>query len=187
MCALLPSLSTRTRILLVMSAREEAQISNTGRLAHFALPESRLVVRGLPYTPVDLSALDDPERRGLVLYPEPGVAPLSEADRGVGQEGGPGVCLVVPDGGWSQAKRIVRSEARIGALPWRGLANAPPGRYHLRTAPQPGHLSTFEAIAEALAILEDDGPAIRDALMTFFDEWVGRNLAGRGGRRSTSE
>jgi len=177
-CALIPSVETRTRVLVVMHARESAQLSNTGRLAHFALPASNVVLRGLPFTPVDLSDLDDPSRRGVLLFPEPGVPPLSASDR---PNDGKELLLIVPDGGWRQAKRIVRSEERLGTLPWRSLPDPPVSRYHLRRAPHDGFLSTFEAITEALAVLEEDGDAVRATLMGFFDEWVARNLAERKG------
>jgi DTW domain-containing protein len=177
-CALIPAVSTQSRVLIVMHAREEAQLSNTGRLAHFALPNSRIALRGLPHQPVDVNELEEPATRGLLLFPDPGVPALSIDDR---PAPGERLCLVVPDAGWRQAKRIARRERPLGALPWRTLSTTAESRYHLRRAPQAGHLSTFEAIAEALAVLEEDGPAIRDELMAFFDEWVARNLWERRG------
>ncbi|HSO40373.1 MAG TPA: DTW domain-containing protein, partial [Labilithrix sp.] len=45
-CALIPKLATRTRLVLVMHRAEDRKPTNTGRLAAEAMPESRVVVRG---------------------------------------------------------------------------------------------------------------------------------------------
>ncbi len=180
-CEGMPSLQTETRVVLVMHAREEAQLSNTGRLAHFTLPNSRIVLRGRLNEQVDLSELTAPGTRTLVLFPGPGVQDLSPADR---PAPGERLTLAIPDGGWSQAKRIVRREHPLGALPWRSLPPKRPSRYHLRRAPQADFLATYESIAEALGVVEPDGPRIRDTLMTFFDQWVAKNLSERRGHHA---
>ena len=87
-----------------------------------------------------------------MLYPSEHARLLTHADAR------DDLVLVVPDGTWTQAGRIARRDpAAIGAehvkLPDRG-----PSRYALRSTDRPGAVSTIEAIAHALAILE--GPAI---------------------------
>jgi len=86
--------------------------------------------------------------------------------------------LVVPDGNWKQASRAVdRDPAAIGAEKVT-LPPGPPSRYRLRRLPHPGALSTFEAIARALAILEY--PEIEEPLMRALDLFVERTLVLRG-------
>ena len=69
------------------------------------------------------------------------------------------ITLVVPDGTWSQA---VRARRRIPGLADIPCAALPPGlvsTYRLRHDPRAGRVSTLEAIAHALGVLE--GPAHR--------------------------
>ena len=58
------------------------------------------------------------------------------------------------------------------------LPPGPPSRYRLRCSPDPTRVSTFEAVARALATLE--GQAVCDALMRTFDIMVERTLWIRG-------
>lgn len=112
--------------------------------------------------------------RRLVLFP-------AESARVLGPEDalrGP-VVLVVPDGNWRQASRVIhRDEAAAGAEIVT-LPPGPPSRYRLRKRHNEAALSTFEAIARALAILER--PSIEGEMMRAFDLFVTRTLALRGG------
>lgn len=89
------------------------------------------------------------------------------------------IVLVVPDGNWRQASRVLsRDEAAIGAE----VVTLPPGapsRYRLRRRHNEAALSTFEAIARALAILET--PSIEAEMMRALDLFVERTLVLRGG------
>ena len=64
------------------------------------------------------------------------------------------------------------------------LPPGPPTRYRLRRTPHAGALSTFEAIARALAILEY--PEIEEPLMRALDLFVERTLVLRGGIPATT-
>src|SRR3569623_2764948 len=48
LCDLLPSVPTRTRVVVVIHQLEDHKTSNTGRLAHRCLPNSEIVFRGDP-------------------------------------------------------------------------------------------------------------------------------------------
>ena len=54
LCADIPTLATRTRIVVVRHASEVSRTSNTGHLAVAALSNSLLVDYGLPGRPLDL-------------------------------------------------------------------------------------------------------------------------------------
>jgi DTW domain-containing protein YfiP len=80
--------------------------------------------------------------------------------------------LVVPDGTWRKARKLLHLNPAVSALPRVVLAAGLQSRYRLRKAPMPGALSTIEAIVEALNTLE--APARFDALLKPFDaliEW----------------
>lgn len=90
--------------------------------------------------------------------------------------------LVVPDGTWSQVRRVHRREAFLSRIPTVKLSeaeiSAQPTIYSLRHTDHPYALSTFEAVARALGVLE--GKNIEHALMKVFRMFVDRSLWMRG-------
>jgi DTW domain-containing protein YfiP len=88
--------------------------------------------------------------------------------------------LVVPEGSWGQARRAVRREPWLLDAERVCLPSGPPSHYRLRTAPHEHGLSTLEAVARALGVLE--GEAIERALLAMLDAFVERSLAVRGRR-----
>lgn len=175
-CALLPRLRTRTRVVLVVHQLELNKPTNTGVLAARCLENSAMVYRGR--APGEASAaapepLVPAGAQGLVLFPHPEATPL-ESWRG--QD----VVLFVPDGTWSQAASTRRRLPELAALPCASLpapaqdvAPAQPVN-RLRAPPRPGRLATLEAVAIALGILE--GPAVGQALMRVYRTMTDRTL-----------
>lgn len=112
--------------------------------------------------------------RRLLLFPQPTARVLSRADAADGP-----VELVVPDGNWRQASRVLHRDPAAAGAEIVALPPGPPSRYRLRRTPNPGALSTFEAIARALAILEYS--EIEKHMMRALDLFVERTLVLRGG------
>lgn len=146
LCAAIPVLPTQTRVVIVRHYLERWRSSNSGRLAHLALSNSALVDYG-GGAPATLPALDG----AWLLYPEgepvhrtPAVPPRQ---------------LVVLDGTWSQARRMFRKLAALRGLPLLRLPDAPMPAARLRESPAPGRVSTIEAIARALRLLEGEAAA----------------------------
>jgi DTW domain-containing protein YfiP len=173
LCAELPSLPTQTRVVIVMPWKESGRSSNTGRLANLVLPNAEVRLRGQPGSPLDLSDLAG--ESGLLLFPDSAACPLEPAH---GQ--GPPRVLVVPDGTWRQARRVVKHERALDACERVSLPPGPPSAYLLRKARRPGWVCTYEAISRALSILE--GPAMGAAMLPAFQLMVERTLAFRGRR-----
>ena len=178
LCDLIPRVETRTRVLVVLHHAETQKPSNTGRLALRCLPNSGAVVRGAPdqstATPV-WAEYGDP----VVLFPHPDARPLADFC------GGPRpVTLIVPDGTWRQAQRVRRRVAGLGDVPCAFVTRDAPSAYRLRRTPDERRLSTLEAIAEALGLLEgEQGPSVREALLGIFQIMVDRSLRGRALQR----
>jgi len=174
LCELVPRVETRTRVLVVLHHAETQKPSNTGRLALRCLPNSDAVVRGAPDR---RTAEPDWAERGdpVVLFPHPDARPLAEFC------GGPRpVTLIVPDGTWRQAQRVRRRVAGLADVPCAFITRDAPSAYQLRRTPDSRRLSTMEAIAEALCLLEGtEGPAARDLLLGIFQVMVDRSLRGR--------
>ena len=175
-CALLRPIPNTTRIAIVMPWSECCRPSNTGRLAYLLLARCGVHVRGSPLTRFALDDIVKPGCRPLVLFPDPDGEELT---REHGALQGQPPTLIVPDGTWSQARKILAHEPGLAGVPRVKLPAGAASGYRLRKAKAPGQLCTFEAVARALAILED--PSIHDAMMTSFNAMVERSIKTRGG------
>jgi DTW domain-containing protein len=147
LCAEVPTVTTRTRIVIVRHHLERFRSSNSGRLAHLALPTSQIIDPGGSGGP---AALHDAAGAWL-LFPEG--APMHSAPAS------PPRALIVLDATWSQARRMYRKLDVLRGLPLLRLPDeaVPPAR--LRESPGRGRVSTIEAIARALRLLEGDDVA----------------------------
>jgi DTW domain-containing protein YfiP len=195
-CALLPRLETRTRVVVVLHQLEAVKPTNTGVLAARCLVNSAIVHRGRA-APAESGAGPSIEEqaaqvaaevargsRAAFLFPHASATPLGE----LAADGAP-VTLIVPDGTWSQSARAVSRLGRALALPCVSL---PPGasegegaatprlggdgvaRDRLRAPARPGRLATLEALACALGALE--GPAVEAELLRVFRIMTDRTL-----------
>jgi DTW domain-containing protein len=184
LCATLPRLVTRTRVVLVMHRVEHRKPTNTGRIALACLPSAELVLRGeraggnQPVVDEMLAGLDAARDAAtasepLLLFPHEDAVPLTARPAGA-----PPVTLVVPDGTWRQASKVRARTPGLARVPAVTLPPGPPSRYRLRTEAHPAFLSTLEALARALGILE--GPEVQRALEDVFDAVVHRTLWVRG-------
>jgi DTW domain-containing protein YfiP len=167
LCDELPRLRTRTRVVLIMHHVEQRRTTNTGRLAIRSLTQGQIRVRGLldgpPRDPL-------PDGRKLLLFPRED-AEILTPEHGASEP----VVLIVPDGNWNQAQRMARRDVDAQGATHVTLPPGAPSRYQLRRNPRDGTLSTLEAIARALAILE--GPGIEEPLLALFDAFVSRSLS----------
>jgi DTW domain-containing protein YfiP len=150
-CALLPRIESPTRVLFLQHPREEFVAIGTARMASLCLPGSELVVgTEVQAHPSVARALDDPERRAILLWPGPGALDLAEHP-----PKGP-TTLVVVDGTWSLAKKLVRLNPAIAALPRYALRPDRPSEYRIRAEPSEHCVSTIEAVIQALGSIDGD-------------------------------
>ncbi len=171
LCPLIPRLSSRTRVLLLQHPSEVNHALNTARLAALGLSNAQLLV-GEVFE--DLPALlAQPGYRTCLLFPADDAQPLqayAETDEPL--------LLVVPDGTWRKARKLLHLNPSLAALPRVTLAAATPSRYRLRKAPGPGALSTLEAIVQALQVLE--APASFEPLLRPFEALIDGQIAAMG-------
>lgn len=173
-CALLPRLATRTRLLLILHQLEDRKPTNTGRLATRCLVNSAVSTRG--------GALPATHWQGtepVLLFPHEQARPLEDW-RGSRVP----VTLVVPDGTWRQAKKARLRVEGLSDLPCAALPLVERARRRLRQDKRPDHVSTIEAVALAMRILE--GPEAADPLDRIFRIMVERTLW-TNGRIAASE
>jgi DTW domain-containing protein YfiP len=167
-CAHINPLSIQTTLSLVVHVRELKLTSNTANFLKEMLPHNtHFDIRGQLNAPLDTAPIVARSGRALFLYPNDEAQELNAEF--VARNPGP-YHLIVPDGNWHQARKVHQREAGFLAIPTVKLPAGLVGEYQLRKAPQPHFLSTYEAVAHALGILE--GPEVRDQLMTFFRIFV---------------
>lgn len=172
LCADLPRLELKTKLTLIMHAAEYKSTTNTGRLLKLAIPGCEIHLRGEKeqrFAPLELG-----KENALFLYPTPESVELTPEL--AASLDGP-VHLIVPDGTWRQAAKVYRREPCLRVARAVRLAPGALSRYHLRKAPQPHCLSTIEATARALGVLE--GAAVQKTLEDLFLLMVKRTLETR--------
>jgi DTW domain-containing protein YfiP len=161
-CAHLTSIETRTRVVFLQHPREEGVAIGTARIAHLCLPSSELHV-GVDFRDslALRRALSDPERPAALLYPSEGAVdvfahpPLSP------------VTLVVVDGTWWQAKKLVRANPDLAKLPRYAFRAPTPSEYRIRREPDAAYVSTIEALVHVLGVLEGAPERFRPLLDPF--------------------
>ena len=158
-CAHLTSIDTRTRVVLLQHPREEDMAIGTARMASLCLPNSELHV-GVD-SPELTRALSDPERPAALLYPsDDAIDVLSDPPSGA-------ITLVVVDGTWWQARKLVRKNPRLSALPRYAFKAPTPSEYRIRREPDETYVSTIEALVHVLGVLEGDAERLRGLLVPF--------------------
>lgn len=148
-CGRIPRIDLPLRITVLRHASEIPRLTGSARWAALALPGTRVLDYALPGAPLDPGALED--EGAWVLFPSARPTP----------PGGPRPAhLVVPDGTWQQARRMMQRVPALQRMPRLSLPPARPAP-RLRRPPRPGGMSTLEAIAEALGFLGFEAEADR--------------------------
>jgi hypothetical protein len=105
--------------------------------------------------------LRDPARPAILLYPGEGAIDVARHP-----PPGP-VTLVVVDGTWSQAKKIVKHDPELARLPRYAFTPETPSEYRIRREPAAECVSTIEALMHVLGALEGDVARFRPLLAPF--------------------
>jgi len=160
-CAHLPALPTRTRVLLLQHPRERHVAVGTARMAHLALPNSVLRL-GLDFSadPAVHEVLQEP-RPAFLLFPGPNARDASELPRDQA------ITLVVLDGTWWQARKLLKLNPFLEDLPQVAFTPGHESQYRIRRQPAAFCVSTIEALAEVLPLLEPDGGSFERLLDPF--------------------
>ena len=148
-CRHLVSIPSRTRVVFLQHPRERNMAIGTARMASLCLPGSELHT-GVHWdgSAVIDRATSDLTRPAAVLWPDAGAIDIMTTP-----PPGP-ITLVVIDGTWSQAKKIVRSNPGLAALPRYAFVPPSPSEYRIRKEPRDDYVSTIEALVHVLGALE---------------------------------
>jgi tRNA-uridine aminocarboxypropyltransferase len=151
-CAHLQILPTRTRVLLLQHPREHRMAIGTARMAHLSLPNSLLrVATDFSTDPMVSEALAQPQLPWLLFPGKQAVdVSLLPSDRAL--------TLIVVDGTWWQARKLLKLNPALAALPRVSFTPSQPSRYLIRRQPAEFCVSTIEALAQVLETLEPGQP-----------------------------
>lgn len=174
-CEQIPTLTLKTRLCLVVHAKELKRTTNTGRLAVKALTNSEMRIRGEGTEALDLSDLLNTQYRTLLFYPSDEAIDLTAEY--IAADPRP-VQLIVPDGSWRQASKVHYRHHELKDVPRVMIKAANLATQHLRVENTPEGMATLEAIAQAMGIIE--GAAVKDALMALYTAKLEGTLQGRG-------
>lgn len=165
---------TKTIVTFLMHHREEHLTSNTVNLGLMTLENVEVFLRGLPEDPFQLEKLeiDTTKTTPLFLFPAEDAIDLTEENLQLLNPNNLPIRLIVPDGTWSQAKKVYRRDFVTNnttglKIPAVKLAAAVSGNYQLRKSPREDGLSTFEAVAHALSVTEKNPELTKDLLKMF--------------------
>ena len=174
-CHILIPFEIKSTISLIVHVNELKLTSNSAQFIQKMLPQNaETFIRGQVYNNFEPSGIVKREGRPLFLYPHDDAVELNEDFKT--KYPGP-YHIIIPDGNWHQARRVRKREAAFKEMMAVKLPEGILGEYKLRRALQPEWLSTYEAVAHTLGILE--GKEITEKLMEFFRVWVKTTLYNR--------
>ncbi len=178
MCAGLGPIPSRTRVVIVQHPREARLAICSAWLTRVALENAELH-RGVCFEAHPRVSEVARAPGTALLFPGQGAVPAGAL------AGAPPRTLVVVDGTWLQAEKMLLANPALAALPRVTLAPGHESGYGaLRREPAEGHLSTIEAVAHALGALEQDAARFLP-MVTAFRRMVELQLGcSRGERRS---
>lgn len=150
LCAHVRTVANRTRVLILQHPTEYRHALNTGRLAALGLQRSEVMV-GEHFPQLD--AIVAESTPVFLLFPgDEAAAPQALADRSDSNT----ALLIVPDGTWRKARKILHANPILATLPRLSLENGAPSSYRLRQTREPAAVSTIEAVVRTLTRLEPD-------------------------------
>lgn len=149
LCDRIPRLELPVRFVVLRHASEIPRLTSTVRWAALALPGTEIVDYALPGPTLDDRRLA--AEGSWALFPSAQPTPVGSVRP---------ARIVVPDGTWQQARRMMQRVPALQRLPRLSLPPAQPVP-RMRRPPVAGGMSTLEAIAEALRFLGHAGEAAR--------------------------
>ena len=140
-----------------MHSLEEHKITNTARLLKLAIPETEIMLFGRLGVEEELVIPENVSP--LVLFPEASAPVL---DQEFCSKLKHPVFLIVPDGTWTQARKLIHRRSNLYKIPRVRINREEPSRYKVRRSKHGGGLCTLEAVAEALGVIE--GESVKNSL-----------------------
>ncbi len=170
------------KTVLLQHPKERKNSIGTARFTHLTLSNSKLIVGfGFDDDSAVNQLIDSPENYCVVLFPGPHSINVAEAKEEFLkqiplQANGEKKTLVifVIDGTWAHARAMLRRSKRICSLPRISFTLDLPSQYKVRKQPRSYCLSTVEAVARLIYLLDEKAPSSR--LLATFSSMVDLQL-----------
>jgi DTW domain-containing protein YfiP len=157
------------RTCFLQHPREGKTAIGTARMAHLSLPNSELH-QGVSFEDhARVRELARAEGTALLFPGEGAIDPAALRGR-------PPSTVIVVDGTWSEARKVVRRNPFLQALPRLAFTPERPSTYRIRAEPSVECVSTIEAVVHLLGALTGSPERFRP-ILTAFDEMVDLQLA----------
>lgn len=160
-CAQLVTVQPRTKVVVLQHPCEADNPIGTAWMVERCLSAQRIVGVELEDNRAFIEATSDPN--AILLAPGPSAIDLHKDP-----PKGP-VTLIVIDGTWPQARKLLRVNPTLAKLPRYAFQPASPSRYRIRREPAAHCVSTIEATVAALECLE---PIDGQSVLAGFDAMV---------------
>ncbi len=169
-CGEIKKFKTKFKIILLQHPMERRKAIGTARMTHLAIENSTLIVgKDFNDNPQVNALLRNPELYCVVLFPGPqslNLSLLPQHERTTWFPTEKQLVILVIDGTWASAKRMLRQSPNLLELPQICFTPQRPSEYKIRQQPKEHCVSSIEAVHQLLEILE---PATRaDHLLELF-------------------
>lgn len=160
----------RLPLLVLQHPQEATHAKGTVRLLRLCLAQCQVEV-GERFDAAALGGWLGARGSSVLLFPDAPGATGAAGQQGPAALPQPVQRLVLLDGTWRQARRLLQANPLLQALPRCALQTPPPSRYAIRRAQRPEQRSSLEAACLALGALEAR-PAHYAPLLAAFSAWV---------------
>jgi DTW domain-containing protein YfiP len=169
LCDSIRPFDTTFQVVLLQHPKERKNSIGTARFTHLTLKSSRLIAGAEFDSNEEVNAiLDDPKNYPVTLFPGEAAANIAlERDAFLTSiPEGRRLVIFVVDGTWSQARGMLRKSSRLLALPRVSFTIDIPSQYKVRKQPSEFCLSTVEAVARLVKLLDPAAPS-ESLILTF--------------------
>jgi len=141
---------------------------NSTRLLAACLPELKLIHGESIPKEVFSREIGSSHRTLYLLFPQENEVSVDSSSTDIDASS---VRLLILDGTWRKARKILHLNPWLGQLPRLALTHPRPSRYHIRKAEREGQLSTLEAACSAIEQLEKHTLNTRP-ILSAFDQYL---------------
>ncbi|WP_405632033.1 tRNA-uridine aminocarboxypropyltransferase [Pseudoalteromonas sp. Ld20] len=156
LCEDISQLKNSIKVIILQHPSEIKVTKNTARLLSLSLTQCEIKVgeSESDFT----SILDLPIQTTALLYPDKTALLLDDSTTNISQFSKTLTHLIVLDGTWKKAYKIMQMTPSLNAFQKVSFKEIPKNRYRIRKAPRLDSLSTLEAVAHSLALIESIDP-----------------------------
>lgn len=150
-CHAVNHLSSEVQLVILQHPSEVNHPFNTARMAELALDSCNILVgEQFEFKQPELSELNNEDFSPVLLFPVENAVSVAEYRAETKAQGKKPV-VVIPDGTWKKARKILHSSPQIASLSGVDLGPLGDSIYSVRQSNQTGGVSTVEAIYQFLS------------------------------------